>query len=248
MKSLLVTGGGNGLGAGIATAAAAAGYRVGILDNDLAAAETLAASLPSAVALQADVCDADQVALAVGRFAAQGGLDVLVNNAGILRTGPLIDHSVADFRLVMDVNLNAVFVVAQAAARVMRDAGGGVIVNLASINGIHPSPNCGAYAAAKGGVLALTQHMSLEWGQFGIRVNAIAPGFIDAGMSTPFYQDPTVRNRRSTAVPLNRLGTSEDIANAVMFLASEQAGYISGQTLTVDGGVVNSVLLQLPRD
>ena len=248
MKSMLVTGGGKGIGAGIATAAATAGYRVGVLDNDLAAAEALAATLPAAIALQADVCDAHQVGEVVGGFAADGGLDVLVNNAGILRTGPLIDHSPEDFRLVMDVNLNAVFVVAQAAARLMRDANGGVIVNLASINGIHPSPNCGAYAAAKGGVLALTQHMSIEWGQFGIRVNAIAPGFIDAGMSSPFYADATVRNRRSSAVPLNRLGTSADIANAVLFLASDQANYISGQTLTVDGGVVNSVLLQLPRE
>ena len=174
-------------------------------------------------------------------------MDALVNNAGILRTGPLIDHDPADFRLVLDVNLGGVFVVAQACAKIMR-AGGGVIVNLASINGIHPSPNCGAYAAAKAGVMALTEHMSIEWGELGIRVNAIAPGFVDAGMSTPFYEDASVRNNRSNAVPLGRLGTADDIAKAVLFLASDDAAYITGQTLTVDGGVVNSVLLQLPRE
>ena len=254
MRSLLVTGGGKGIGRSIAELASAQGYFVGVVDTDLEAAQSVVAELesakaPFAKAYCADVCDADQVAAVVDKFCTDAGsLDVLVNNAGILRTGPLIDHSPEDFRLVMDVNLNAVFIVAQAAARKMRTAGQGVILNLSSINGTHPSPNCGAYAAAKGGVVALTQHMSLEWGAMGIRVNAIAPGFVDGGMSSPFYADPAVRKRRESAVPLGRLGSLEDIANAVLFLASEQASYISGQTLTVDGGVVNSVLLQLPRE
>lgn len=249
MRSLLVTGGAQGIGRSIAELAAAQGYVVGVVDTDLDAARALVAAFPKGQAYQADVCDAEQVAKVVDDFCQHaGGLDVLVNNAGILRTGPLIDHSPEDFRLVMDVNLNAVFVVAQAAARKMRDVGRGVILNLSSINGTHPSPNCGAYAAAKGGVVALTQHMSLEWGALGIRVNAIAPGFIDGGMSAPFYADDEVRNRRASAVPLGRLGTLDDVAQTVLFLASEQASYISGQTLTVDGGVINSVLLQLPRE
>ena len=174
--------------------------------------------------------------------------DVLVNNAGILRTGPLMDHDPADFRLVMDVNLNGVFIVAQAVARGMRERGGGAIINMSSINGIHPSPNCGAYVAAKAGVIGLTQQMSIEWGEFGIRTNAIAPGFIHAGMSAPFYEDETVRNNRANAVPMGRLGKAEDIAQCVLFLASDAAEYISGETITVDGGVINSVLKQLPRE
>ena len=153
-----------------------------------------------------------------------------------------------DFSLVINTNLNSVFFVGQAAAKKMREKGSGSIVNMASIVGIHPSPNNGAYAAAKGGVLALTQHMSMEWGQYGIRVNAVAPGFIDAGMSAPFFENQNVRDQRTGAVPLGRLGTAEDVVKAVLFLASDDAAYISGETLTVDGGVVNSVLKNLPRD
>jgi NAD(P)-dependent dehydrogenase (short-subunit alcohol dehydrogenase family) len=244
MKTMLVTGAANGIGQAIARLAAQRGYKVGVLDLDAEAAQRLAHELPYAIALTADVTDAQQAAQAVAEF---GHVDVLVNNAGILRTGPLIDHDPEDFRMVMDVNLNAVFIVAQAVARRMGDQGG-CIINLASINGIHPSPNCGAYAAAKGGVMALTQHMSVEWGPLNIRVNAIAPGFVDAGMSTPFYANESIRSKRAGAVPSGRLGTAEDIAAATLFLASDEAAYINGHTLTVDGGVINSVLLQLPRE
>jgi NAD(P)-dependent dehydrogenase (short-subunit alcohol dehydrogenase family) len=245
MKTMLITGAANGLGATLAAAAVKQGYRVGLLDTDITAARNLANTLTDGVALHADVCDPQAVS---GAIAELGAVDVCVNNAGILRTGPLIDHAPDDFRLVVDINLNGVFIVAQAAARVMRTRGGGVVINMASINGIHPSPNCGAYATAKGGVMALTQHMAIEWGQFGIRVNAVAPGFIDAGMSTPFYTNTAIRDRRASAVPLGRLGSAGDVADAVLFLASDAAAYISGQTLTVDGGFINSVLNQTPRE
>ena len=126
--------------------------------------------------------------------------------------------------------------------------GSGVIVNLTSINAITPRPNTGAYPATKAAVAKLTEQMALEWGPQGIRVNAIAPGFIDGGMSAGFFKDPKIRARRGSAVPLRRLGTCEDVARAVLFLGSDAAAYISGQQLAVDGGVVNSVLQQLPRD
>jgi NAD(P)-dependent dehydrogenase (short-subunit alcohol dehydrogenase family) len=245
MKTLLVTGAGNGIGREVARVADRHGYRVGVLDVAADAAQQVADELGNGIALGADVRDANSVREAMSTL---GDVDVVINNAGILRTGPLIDHDPEDFRLVTDVNLNAVFIVAQAAARIMREGQGGCIINLASINGIHPSPNCGAYAAAKGGVMALTQQMSMEWGQFNIRVNAVAPGFIDAGMSSPFFENPKVRANRSNAVPLGRLGTADDVAQAIMFLASDAAQYISGQTLTVDGGVINSVLQHLPRE
>ena len=247
LKTMLVTGAGSGLGRSIAQAADQAGFRVGVLDISVADAQAVANDLSHGVALCADVTDQSQVEQALDVL---GQVDVLVNNAGILRTGPLIDHCAEDFRLVIDVNLNSVFIVAQTVARRMRnrqDATGGVIVNMSSINGIHPSPNCGAYVAAKAGVIAMTQQMSIEWGEFGIRVNAIAPGFIDAGMSTPFFEDAQVREKRAGGVPLGRLGTAEDVADAVMFLASDQASYVNGHTLTVDGGVINSVLKHLPR-
>ncbi len=245
MKAMIVTGAANGIGRAIARAADESGYRVGVLDIFKDKAEQVAAGLTRGEALACDVTDEEQVNEVLEKF---GTIDVLVNNAGILRTGPLIDHEPADFRRVIDTNLSAVFIAAQAAARIMRKNHGGSIVNVASIVGIHPSPNSGAYAAAKGGVLALTQHMSLEWGGYSIRVNAVAPGFIDAGMSAPFYQNQAVRDRRAGAVPLGRIGSPEDVVKAVMFLASDDAAYISGETLTVDGGVINSVLMHLPRD
>ena len=194
MKTMLVTGAAHGIGQTLARAADAAGYRVGVLDVDGDATFEVAATLTNAVPLVADVRDAQQIETALEEL---GDVNAVVNNAGILRTGPLIDHDPKDFRLVMDVNINAVFIVAQAAARRMRDGGGGVIVNMSSINGIHPSPDCGAYVAAKAGVMALTQQMSIEWGGYGIRVNSVAPGFIDDGMSAPFFENETVRTMRA---------------------------------------------------
>ncbi|MCP5181232.1 MAG: SDR family oxidoreductase [Pseudomonadales bacterium] len=245
MKSMLVTGAARGLGADIARLASARGYRVGMVDRDAEELHALAAEVPNSTALAADVTDEAAVEGCLERF---GTVDVLVNNAGILRTGPLIDHSLDDFRLVLDVNLVSLFIVGRAVARRMRAQGGGAIVNMSSVNGIHPSLNAGAYVAAKAGVIGLTQQMAIEWGEFGIRVNAVAPGFIDAGMSSPFYAAKAVRERRGNAVPVRRLGSARDVAESVLFLVSEAAAYVSGQTLAVDGGLINSVLAQLPRE
>ncbi len=245
-RTVLITGAAHGLGACMAEHAARAGYRVGVMDLDADGCAVLADRLQNAVPLPADVCNPESVEEALDVLGSVP--DVLINNAGILRTGPLIDHPVEHFRTVVEVNLNAVFIVAQAVARRMRDNGGGCIVNMSSINGIHPAMSCGAYPAAKAGVVALTQQMSLEWGEFNIRVNAIAPGFIDSGMSAPFYQNAEVRQQRQGAVPLGRLGSADDVAQCAMFLASDAASYINGQTIAVDGGVINSVLMQLPRE
>lgn len=245
MKNAIVTGAGAGIGAAIAKALSDAGYRVGVMDVNADNARAVADSLPEAVALAGNVTDEAAVAAAFDMFGKAP--DVVVNNAGVLRTGPLNELSVADFRLVVDVNLTGVFVVAREAARRM-EQNGGTIINLSSVNAVHPAPNVGAYAATKAAIANLTEQMAIEWGPLGIRVNAIAPGFIDAGMSTPFLADPAVREIRSKGVPLKRLGLAEDIANAVVFLASEQASYINGHQLVVDGGVINSVMAQLPRE
>ena len=115
------------------------------------------------------------------------------------------------------------------------------------MNGVAPGPNAGAYGSAKAAVALLTQQMALEWGPLGIRVNAVAPGLIDAGMSEPIYADPQIRAARESRVPLGRLGQADDVAQAVLFLGSEQASYITGQNLLVDGGVTMSVISSLPR-
>lgn len=244
MPSMIITGAAHGLGRCIAEHAVRGGYKVGLLDLDRAGVEQVAQAI-SGTALEADVTDMPSVEKAFEEFGETP--DVLINNAGILRTGPLLEHDVGDFRRVVDVNLNSVFVVAQVAARRMRDAGGGCIINMSSVNGINPSTQCGAYASAKAGVIALTRQMSMEWGEYGIRVNSIAPGFIDAGMQAPFFENRAVRELRANAVPLKRLGSADDVAQCALFLASNQAAYISGENVTVDGGVINTVLMQLPR-
>lgn len=246
MKTMMVTGAGAGIGAAIASAAATAGYRVAVCDIDGQRAKSVAAALPAALGFQLDVSREADVEEVLDSLDAVP--DVLVNNAGIVRFGPLIDLSVEHFRAVLDVNLLGVFICSRAVARRMAPRRSGVIVSMSSINATHPGPGAGAYPATKAAVVSLTQQMSLEWAGSGLRVNAVAPGFIDAGMSAPIYANPRVRELRGGAVPQQRLGTAEEVAAAVLFLCSEQASYINGHELIVDGGVVNSVLSRLPRE
>ena len=242
----MVTGGGAGIGAAVAAAAAADGYRVVVCDIDGEAARSIAAGLPNALGFTLDVCREADIERVLDALDAVP--DALVNNAGIVRFGPLIDLSVDQFRAVLDVNLLGVFICSRALARRMSARGSGVIVSMSSINATHPGPNAGAYPATKAAVVSLTQQMSLEWAGSGLRVNAVAPGFIDAGMSAPLYANARVRELRGSAVPQQRLGTAEEVAAAVLFLCSDRASYINGHELVVDGGVVNSVLARLPRE
>lgn len=246
-RTAIVTGGAQGIGAAICLAAARSGYRVGVLDLNRNGCEALVRSLSGTghVALQADVTDERQVHAAFEAFGVTP--DVVVNNAGIVRFGPLIAQSVGDFRASVEVNLIGTYIVAREAAQRMQARRAGVIVNMTSVNALTPGPGSGAYPAAKAGVAKLTEQFSLELGEYGIRVNSVAPGFIDGGMSAPIYADPKIRELRGRAVPLRRLGTVEDIANAVLWLASDHAAYVTGHQLVVDGGVAHSVLLQLPR-
>lgn len=246
---MLVTGAARGLGAAIVDAAVAAGYRVAAVDLDTPAAGRnghdphLAGVRVERFA--ASVADEAAVDGVLDRF---GTPDVVVNNAGIVRFGPLIDQSLDDMRAVLDVNLLGSFVVARAVARRWMAADRpGVVVNLTSMNGVMAGPNAGAYGASKAAVALLTSQMAIEWGPRGIRVNAVAPGLIDAGMSAPIYADPVTREARESKVPLGRLGTARDIADVVLFLASDAAAYVHGQNIVVDGGVTGSVIAHLPR-
>ena len=246
MKRALVTGAARGIGKAIAARLGAEGWTVALLDVSQSEAETSAAGIDGAVGLGADISDEASVEAALDTFG--GPLDLVVNNAGIVRFGPLLDLAVDDFAAVTRVNLVGTFTMARAAARRMRDANvRGSIVNITSMNGVAPGPNGGAYGATKAAIALLTQQMAIEWGPLGIRVNAIAPGLILAGMSDPIYADPDIREARESKVPLGRLGTADDIASLVVFLASTESSYITGQNILVDGGVTMSMIANLPR-
>ena len=244
MKAV-VTGAGAGLGASSAERLASEGDAVALLDQDGDAASRRAEELTGASAFQVDVSNPERVA---DVFSRSGAVDLLVNNAGIARFGPLLEQSPADMQAVINVNLMGTALCAQQAAKQMAEQGAGCIINLSSINAVTPGPNVGLYAATKAAVHNLTILQALEWGPMGVRVNAIAPGFIDAGMSAPFFEQASVREKRAGGVPLKRLGQADDVVNAVVYLQSEAAQYVSGHQLVVDGGVVGSLLAHLPRD
>lgn len=248
-KSALVTGAAGGLGLAIAERLAADGLRIALIDIDEARVRASAMHIDGAVAYGCNIADESAVAETVERFESDFGAcpDVLVNNAGIVRFGALLEHSVEDFRKVVDVNLVGTFVMSRAVGTRMAARGRGAIVNITSLNAFAPSPDAGAYPATKAAVAKLTEQMALTLGPSGVRVNAVAPGFIDAGMSRPIYEDDEVLAQRAASVPAGRIGTAADVAGAVAFLASDQADYIHGQHLLIDGGVFCSLKNQLPR-
>jgi NAD(P)-dependent dehydrogenase (short-subunit alcohol dehydrogenase family) len=245
MTWAVVTGAANGIGAVIAEHAAKAGFSVSAWDIDEAKVSALAERISKVTPQHVDVADEEAVNAAFDALPEPPTL--VVNNAGQVRFGPLLSLSVEDWNTVLRVNLTGTFIVARAAARHMAAVGSGSIVNVASINGVAVAPRAGAYTAGKAAVVKLTEQMALEWSDHGIRVNAVSPGLIDAGMSEPIYSDPETRRVRIAHVPMRRLGSAEDVADAVMFLASPQASYITGQNIVVDGGITKAALARLPR-
>ena len=248
-KPALVTGAAGGLGLAIARRLAADGCRVGLIDIDGDGAVRAAAELEDAAGFRCDVTAEESVVDTFGRFesAFGGPPDILVNNAGIVRTGDLLEHTVEEFRKVTEVNLVGVFLMSREAGVRMAARGSGAIVNITSLNAIQPKPDLGAYPATKAAVAKLTEQFALALGPRGVRVNAVGPGFVEAGMSVPIYRDPALREALGRAVPAGRIGTAEDVAAAVAFLASDEAGFIHGQHLMVDGGGSFGLWKQMPR-
>ena len=246
-KNLLVTGAAGGIGSEIASHASKQGYRVGLIDLDNEKLKDAESRIENSVSLPTDITDEASVDEALELF---GEIpDALVNCAGIVRFGGLLDQEVKDFEDVINVNLLGCFIVSCATARLMKKKKSGNIINISSISGgKHPAIHSGAYAATKAGVAMLSEQMSLEWGKEGIRVNTVSPGFIDSGMSADHYVDPVERKKREAMVPIQRIGTAEDIAKVVMFLLSEDSSYVHGENILVDGGVMNSVLANIGRD
>ncbi|BDG71993.1 SDR family NAD(P)-dependent oxidoreductase [Roseomonas fluvialis] len=248
----IVTGAAGGIGSAIAAELAGAGVAVALLDLDGAAAERVAAALGAQGAkVAAAACDtADQASVAAAfatTRAVLGDADILVTNAGILRPGPLADLPVAQWNALMAVNLTGYLLCAQAVRPQMVARGGGAIVHIASIAATNPQPRSGAYSASKAAVAMLSRQIADEWGPDRIRSNVVSPGLIRTPLSEAFYQAPGVLDRRSAMVPAGRVGTPQDIADAVTFLASPRAIYVNGAELLVDGGLDQVMLGLVPR-
>ena len=241
-KVALVTGAAQGIGLACAERLLAEGAQVALLDRDGAAAQAQADRLgPGAMALAADLAGLTSgaatalVAQVVDRF---GRLDVLVNNAGVIRLQPFLDFDPAAFDMMMDVNVRAPMVLSQAAARAMIGQGaGGAIVNLSSVTAELGAPQAAGYAASKGAMRQLTRVMALELAPHGIRVNAVGPGTIATDMAAQaVLGNPDTRRTILSRTPIGRLGAPDEISKAVSFLASDEASYIIVQTVYVDGG------------
>jgi len=242
-KVALVTGASQGIGRAVAVALSREGAIVGLLArNRSGLEETLEIIGPSrGLVAPCDVTDRAAVAGAVETIMAEwGGLDVVVNNAGQRQDRARIDElETAEWERMIEVNLTSVFHVTRAAAPHLFEQGSGSVVNIASISGPFGIPRIGAYAAAKAGIIGLTRTMAAEWCDFGVRVNTVAPGFIETPMNAWFREDPANAEQVAaieSSVPLGRHGYPEEVAQAVTFLAGATASYITGQTLFVDGG------------
>lgn len=240
-KSALVTGASRGIGAAIASMLAARGAAVAVnyAGSAQAAAELVADIEQSggrAVALQADVSDREAAAGLIDRTVAEfGSLDILVNNAGIARDGLVVRMSDEDWNDVMATNLTGAFVMTRAAAKHMMRARSGSIINISSVVGLVGNAGQANYAAAKAGLIGLTKSVARELAPRNVRVNAIAPGFIETAMTAVLPE--SVREEALAKIAMKRFGTPEDVAAAVAFLASDEARYITGQVLAVDGGM-----------
>jgi 3-oxoacyl-[acyl-carrier protein] reductase len=237
-KTALVTGAANGIGRATAEAFLREGATVVLADVDAEAGRAAADALGERAHFERlDVTDADAVeAVVAGVVARYGRLDVLVNNAGIVRDARLVKMTLDEWQAVLDVNLKGVFLCGQAAARVMSEQGSGVILNASSVVGLYGNFGQSNYVATKAGVIGMTKTWARELGRKGVRVNAVAPGFIGTEM-VEAIPDKVIAMMEEKA-PLGRIGRPEDIAEAYVFLASDRAAFITGATLSVDGGIV----------
>ncbi|VTU19212.1 4-formylbenzenesulfonate dehydrogenase TsaC1/TsaC2 [Variovorax sp. PBS-H4] len=248
----VVTGAGGGIGAEIARQLLQAGARVALLDRNTetlgSVLADLGASADRVMPVACDVTSADSVQLAADKVrAAWGPAGLLVNNAAALYADAVMDIALDKWNQLLAVNLSGYLLCAQVFGRQMIENDGGAMVHVASISGSIPQPYSGAYSVSKAGVKMLSQLLAVELGEHRIRSNVVSPAMIRTPMSEGIYENPAVRQRREQIVPAGRISTPQDIAGAVLFLASDRASYISGQEILVDGGLTQAWLSLIPR-
>jgi len=235
----VVTGASSGLGERFVRVLHSAGATVVAVARRGDRLEALAAEFDGVVPYRADLSDRDQTAGVVDAVLERfGKIDVLVNNAGRGEPGPAVDEPLDEFALTLEVNLVSVFELSRRAARPMIEAGGGSIINVASVLGLGasaPIPNA-AYCASKGGVVNLTRELACQWARSGVRVNAIAPGYFPSEMSAPMLTDERTAGYIRRNCPMGRFGNPDELDGVLLFLAGDASTYVTGQTLAVDGG------------
>jgi meso-butanediol dehydrogenase/(S,S)-butanediol dehydrogenase/diacetyl reductase len=241
-KCVLVTGGGSGIGRAVCLAFAREGANIGVADVNRESAESTVYEVKKferqAVALQVDVADPESVQTMVKQAtAALGGLDVLVNSAGVREIVPFLLLPFAEWQRIISINLTGTFLCSQAVAQYLVTQGrGGKIVNLASVAGLTAVPNRAAYVSSKHAVVGLTKEMALELADKNIQVNAVAPGVVRTSMTESYFDQPQVVEGLKKAHPAGRWALPEEIANLIVFLASPEADFITGATFPIDGG------------
>ncbi|WP_238364775.1 SDR family NAD(P)-dependent oxidoreductase [Mesobacterium pallidum] len=234
-RTALVTGAARGIGLATTKHFLAQGYRVAMIDRDADALLDESAALEGAFAVVADVSQPDQVDRMVAEVLAETGrIDALVNNAGVADFGPIEDTDFARWRVVMETNLDGVFLVSQACTAALKETRG-AIVNIASISGLRASTLRVAYGTSKAAVIHLTKQQAAELGEHGIRANCVAPGPVKTKLSIAVHS-PEIIAAYHDAIPLNRYASEDEMANVIGFLCSEAASYVTGQIVAVDGG------------